>query len=512
MNRSKTLLFLPALLLAAFTLSSCSGPKGVVCTVNCSGGGHANLSFTLVADTLPAHPSILSFKVVISGVTVTSSTATLTLTPPSSPIDLMQLQSDSAFLGTLTNVPSETISSLSIALSAQQLTFLNDTGVALTSPACAINAICTFNPGTITSVLINNLSQVFSANTGLGLDFNIANAITLTGTTLTVNFNNSGTTNVLTSFLLPRTNSNLAAGQLDLIEDFTGVVSLNGQNATIASLSHGTLTAAATSSTNFDTDPTGALCPITTKQSLATCVSNNQVASMDAVLNSDGTLSIREIEPLLATQQDIVQGIVTSINSANPTQFTILTTDKLNAATGTLIGPLNVGDFLTVNLANAGTLKPFFVDTKGLPVGSFAAGTLGNFQNQTSTSAIHLGQSVMIHVTAFTAASGTTFASVVADTVTLRWSRFASAAQAPSSPTFTVVGLPSYFGFAQGSLFGVQTFTGTPAGDGVTNFDGVTDGTGLKASTPPVALRALFLENTTNTANPVFFAAKVRQH
>lgn len=503
MNRSKTLLFLPALLLAALTLSSCSGPNGVVCKVNC-GGGTAKLSFTLVADTLPAHPSILSFKVVVSGITVTSSTATLTLTPPSSPIDLMQLQSDSAFLGTLSNVPSETISSLTVALAAQQLTFLNDTGVALTNPACPINTICSFNPGTINAVLINNLSQVFSANTGLGLDFNIANAITLTGTTLTVNFNNSGTTNVITSFLLPRSNSNLGSGHLDLIEDFTGVVSLNGQNATITSLSHGTLTAAATSSTNFDVDPSGTLCPTTTKQSLATCVSNNQVASMDAVLNSDGTLSIREIEPLLATQQDTVQGIITSINSASQTQFTILTTDKLEAATGTLIGPLNAGDFLTVNLPNP---KPFFVDRKGLIV---APGDLNNFAGATTTTVLRLGQAVAVHVTSFTAANGNTHASCNSDTVTLRWSRFAASVSTLLTPsTFDISGFPAFF-FATGAAE-VQAFAGTPGVDGITNFDGVADASGL-STTKPVALRALFIENATNSSQFPFYAAKVRQH
>ncbi|HEX8813366.1 MAG TPA: hypothetical protein VF742_15365, partial [Terracidiphilus sp.] len=66
------------------------------------------------------------------------------------------------------------------------------------------------------------------------------------------------------------------------------------------------------------------------------------------------------------------------------------------------------------------------------------------------------------------------------------------------------------FGFAPSSLFGVETFTGT-AGD-VTNFDGIADANSLTPSVPPVELRALFLESTTNSANPVFFAAKVRQH
>jgi hypothetical protein len=503
MNRSKALLLV--LLFAAFSLSSCSGPKGrVICTINC-GGGPAKLSFTLVADTLPTHPSILSFKVIVSGITVTSSTSTMTLTPPSAPIDLMQLQTDSALLGTLSNVPNETISSLTVALAAQQLTFLNDTGVALTSPACPVNAICSFNPGTVNAVLINNLSQVFSANTGFGLDLNLAKAITLTGSTLTVNFNNSSTSNVLTSFLLPRSNSNLGSGQFDLIEDFTGVVSLNGQNATITSLTHGTLTAAATSSTNFDTDPSGTLCPTTTKQSLSTCVSNNQVASMDAVLNSDGTLSIREIEPLLATQQDTVEGIVISISSANQTQFTILTTDKLETAAGTLLGPLNVGDFLTVNLVNANN---FLVDTKGLQVAASFSGNLGNFTNANNTSALHLGQTVAVHVKAFTAANGTTLASCNSDTLTLRWSRFAATVSTASTPQFGISGLPSYFsvlGVAQ-----VQDFTGTPGADGVTNLDGISSTASLIQGNI-VYVRALYIENSGLTLVPAFYAAKIRQ-
>jgi hypothetical protein len=235
---------------------------------------------------------------------------------------------------------------------------------------------------------------------------------------------------------------------------------------------------------------------------------------VDAFLKSDGTLSLKEFEPLTATQQDLVEGIVCPppTCASSPTQFGIVVTDKIQAATNSLIGSVNTGDLLTVNLAGASTLKPFFVDTKGLTVSNVAPATYNNFAAQTNTSAIHKGQSVTVHVTVFTAASGTPpIASVIADTVTLRWSRFASTVQSASSPTFTVTTLPSYFGFAQGSPFGVQTFIGTPGADGITNFDGVVDGNGLVPSTPPVALRALFLENTSNSANPVFFAAKVRQ-
>jgi hypothetical protein len=467
----------------------------------------------MVADTLPAHPSLLSFKVVITGITLTSSTgATITLTPPSSPIDLVRLQSDSAFLGTLSNVATGTNSTITVALAAQQITFLNDSGVALTSPSCAVNVVCTFNPTANGSPVIT-FSQAISGNTGFGIDFDLANSLTLTGTTLTVTLTNSGTTNVLSAFSLPR-NSNLAAGQLDLIEDFTGLVTVNGQVATITSNTRGTLSATALSTTNFDPDPSGALCPTGTK-TLATCVSNDQTVSMDAVLNSDGTMSIQEIEPLLplqqTTQQDLVEGTVFSISSPALTQFGIVVTDKIPAATGSLIGGLNVGDLLTVNLSTTPPTNTFLVDTKGLPLASQFSADLMNFKGATDTTAVHLGQTVFVHVTAFTAASGTTFASSTVDTVILRWSRFTATPATQSSPAFTITGLPSYFNAAIGVSLVVQTFPGTPGTDGTTNFEGVTDASQLSAS-KPVGLRALFLQNSTNSTQHPFFPAKIRQH
>jgi hypothetical protein len=486
-------------LVCSFLVYSCSGLK-TACNTNC-GPGTAKVSFTMVADTLPAHPALLSFTVVVTGITLTSSTgATTNLTPPSSPIDLMRLQSDSAFLGTLSNAPIGTNSSITVAISAQQLTFLNDTGVALTTPACAVNAVCSFKPATSGSPVIT-FAQNISGNTGFGIDVNLANSITITGTTVSVNLTNSATNNVLSAFTLPR-GSNLAAGQLDLIEDFTGVVSVSGQSVTITSPARGTLTATASSSTNFDPDPSNTHCATGTT-SLSACVSNGEIASLDAVLQSDGTMAIQEIEPLVSSTEDIVEGTITSITSQ--TQFALVTTDKVQAATGSLISALNVGDPLTINLPfNA---NGFQVDTKGLRVGP----AITNFQNGTNTTSMHSGQTMDVHVTAFTAASGSTIASANVDSVILRWSRFTASVANAASPAFNITGLPAYFAVAQGASFEVQTFTGTPGADGVTNFDGVADASGLSAL-KSVALRTLYLQNTTNSAAPVFFAAKIRQH
>jgi hypothetical protein len=502
MNRSKALSFFSVLVFAIFSASACSGPKGgVVCVGAACGGGNGTVAVTMVADTLPANPSLLTFQVTITSLKFTTSTGTSTTVnlSPALTVDLMRLQTDSVFLGTFANIPAAQYSSVTLILTGNaNITFLNDTGATLsTCPAttiCPLSVAASSNP-------VANLSFTVSQNTvtGVGIDLNFTKAVSISGASLAVNFSNN---NVLSAFTLPRANSNLASGQLDLIEDFTGVVSINNSAVTIASANaggRGSLTATASSSTILDSDPTGVLCPVGTTQ-LTSCVKSNEAASMDVVLKSDGTLAIEEIEPLLGTLQDTVEGIVVGINSGNQTQFTLVITNLIPAAQNSLIGALKIGDGLTVNLSTA--VKPFLVDTKGLPVASQFAAIFGNFSNQTNTSALHLGQTVAVHLTAFTAAQGTTIASSTADTVTLRWTRFTAATSSAATPQFSITTFPSFF-----NATGIAQVESFPA----TNLDGISGTTNLVVNNP-VAMRALFIENASNSAVPAFFAAKVRQH
>src|SRR6266704_2068355 len=510
MIRYKVLLFV--LLLASMTFSSCSGlPKTI------GGGGTATVLLTLVSDTPPASPSLLSYEVTVTQVTVTPTTGTaFTFTPNPAPVfELLRLQSDSAFVASVLNVPSGTYNSITLSLGSPQITFLNNTSATITNASsasgpCVVNAICTISP-TVSGqpqVSAAPFPITLSANgkSGLGIDFALSNSISVASGVMTVTFTPATAgVNVLSAFTLPR-NANLTANQLDLIEDFVGVVSVSGQNATLTSQTRGTLTALTTSSTVFDPDPSGTLCSTPS----SACIVANQVASVDAILNSDGTLSIQEFEPLLNAQQDVVEGTVAAINQTSQTQFTIITTDKGQLATGSLIGALNVGDPLTVNIA---ALNPnlFLVDQKGLLVSQNFNGSFINFANQTNTTAIHVGQSVTVHVTSFTAATASASASCNTDTVTLRWSRLTATPISQPGPTFNFTGIPGYFNLPSTSLFEVQTFVGTAGTRGVTNLEGITDVTSLNDS-KPVALRALYLQNLSNSAAPAFFAAKVRQH
>jgi hypothetical protein len=508
MNRSKTLSSLSVLLLAALSMSSCSGAKNK-CTTNCVVGGNATVSFTLVADTLPANPSILSFKVSIIGIALVPTTgSSVTLQSATPVVDLMRPQSDTAFLGALVaNVPPGTYT-VQVTLSSPEITFLNDTTSSITAGGtpCAVNAVCTatLSAAGTPSVASFTFSATSGGQQGIELDFNLKNAISLTNSTLSVNFNpvapNPG---VFTAFTLPRTNANLGANQLELIEDFTGVVSLSGTKVTIASNTRGTLIANSTSASFFDPSPDGNTCPTST----FTCVVNGQIASVDAFLNTDGTLSLKEFEPLNATQKDFVEGIVYAVSSPGSSQFTIAVTDKVHGATNPLITGLNTGDRLTVNIGT----QPFLVDSKGLGVKSSFAADFSNFATQTTTSAIHPGQAVAVHVAAFTAANGTTLAIATVDTVVLRWSRFRANVVSTTSNTVNIDTLPTYFGTLPSPQQVVQIFTGTLGADGITNLDGIANNTTGLTVGQPVGLRALYLQNPGINANPAFFAAKVRR-
>jgi hypothetical protein len=515
MTRINSVHFLPVLLVVFLFMTSCSGPKaGGGCKVNCGGGGTATVSFTLVADTLPANPSILSFKVSINGVQITPTTgAALTLTPATPVIDLMRLQSDTVFLGALANVPAGTYT-IQVSLSNPTVAFFNDTGATVTagSTTCTNGSVCAATLSALGNPTIGSFTftATSSGKQGIGLDFNLKNAISLSGGVLTVNFNPAAPSpGVLSAFALPRTNANLGAGQLELIEDFTGVVSISSNNVTITSPTRGALTAVNNSSSFFDASPDSKTCPA---PATFTCIVAGQIASVDAYLNSDGTLSLKEFEPLVATQQDLVEGTVFSVTLGSSSQFGIVVTEKAPAATGSLIAGLNTGDLLTVNLSTSPPVNPFLVDTKGLAVAGSFASSYGLFNGATDTSAIHPGQTVSVHLTAFTAASGTTPASATVDTVTLRWSRFiATATGAASATQINVTALPSYFLLTPASIFQTAVFSGTLGADGITNLDGITTAGNL-VSAQPVALRALFFENPQNSAQFPFIAAKIRQH
>jgi hypothetical protein len=498
MLRDKILFSL--LLLAIISLASCSGQSK-------SGppppGGNSTLSLTMT-DTLLTGTSILSFKVTVTGVSLTPSTGkavNLTLNPSTPIIELTRLQSDSAFLGTST-VPGANYTSATISFTAPDIVLVNQTNVALTggTPApCPINAVCEFKPATSGTITLTAapfpLTLTPNQQTGLSLDFNLNNAITMTNGAVSVDFTQA---NVLTAATLPRTGT--PTGALDLIEDFTGVITtINGNSVTVHSDTRGNITAVANSSTTFNIDPT-----VCSAQNI-TCLAANRTVSIDASLNPDGTMTLLEADLLdnvsvLANKLDAVEGTVIFVSATAP-QISLVLSDKTVVSGNSVLTAATGG---TIVQASLGTTPIFSVDTKGLS--AVLASSPGDIADFATLSNVFAGQTVRMQVLANPAPTAGSNASVLVNTnsVVLRFSHVTGTVATPPAPFFSVsaVTLPSFLGGITG-LVNVPVQTSTQ-----TNFDGVANLTALNVG-DSVSMRALYIPNF--TLSP-FFAAKVRKH
>jgi hypothetical protein len=491
--------FRSVLLVAVISLASCSGtPKSG--GGGGGGGGNTTLSLTMT-DTLLAGTSILSFKVTVTGVSLTPSTGkpvSLTLNPTTPIVELTRLQSDSAFLGTST-VPSGNYTSAAISFTSPDIVLINQTSFPLTggttacppiSPGSAVTT-CEFKPTTSGMITLSGapfpLTLTSNQQTGLSLDFNLNNAITMTNGAVSVDFTQA---NVLKAVTLPRTGT--PTGALDLIEDFTGVITtISGNSVTVHSDTKGTLTAVANSSTTFNINPT-----VCSAQNL-TCLGANKTVSIDASLNLDGTMTLLEADLLDNLSVDEVEGTVFFVNASAP-QISLVLSDKTVVSGSSILTGATGGTIVQVTL---GTSPTFSVDTKGLSAVTGSPAAINSFLGLAN---VFAGQTVRMQVTNPTAGPISTVL-VNTNSVVLRFSRVTGTIfTQPASPFFSLstTSLPSFLGGINGFPSILVQISNQ------TNFDGVANITTLSTG-DTVSLRALYIPNYLTSP---FFAAKVRKH
>jgi hypothetical protein len=474
---------------ATFLFTSCSGPK------NRGGGGGGNgeatLSVTLAAVPLTPPPgtSILSFVVTINSVSLTPSAGgsdvAIGLNSGSYAVDLTRLQSDSAFLGVASaNVPSGTYNKLTVGITGVVVTYCTVTSG---TPGCKSGSVAQFTTGAGAPTTSNfSLTLAGNQQAALRVQINFNNALTVNSGTQAVTKVDLTAANVVTTLALPPAASSLSSGQLDFIEDVTGIVTAaSSSSVTVQTATRGTLTSSISSSTIGGTS-----CVIPTMTSCSS-PAVGQVASFDAALNADGSSSMLLYDPISSTSVDLIEGIDTNLN-ASSTQFQIVTNEIVRASSGSLIGSLNLGDIVNVTLNNP---RPFVIDSQGLPES-------GNFLGLTSATDILPGQTVALHVTNFTAKSGSSPASATVDIVVLRFTRVAGSVSGPAGLTFNIGSLPPFFG--QNGSNQVQLSSGTHT----TNIDGYTSVNNI-ATGDNVSIRALFFGTG---SVPTFSAAKVRKN
>lgn len=480
-----------------FSLCACSGaPKT-------GGGGTGNATISLTLRATPPSPSanlsILSFRATVMGVSLTPASGSavsvglVTGNSGSYVAEFTRLQSDSALLSAAVSVPAGTYNSVAVTFSDVLLIYC-------TQPASGV-AGC--SSGSLTQVTGSASSATASSGAfpltvtkgeklGLALNLNIATAITTSGQTISAA--NLAAANVLTATVLqaPSSTTDLSSGQLAHIDDLYGVVSnvsTSAESFTLQTAYRGTVSITANASTTYD--------PTCSTQSFA-CVASGALAAVDAILNADGTLTVRNYSPVpfTAASKDTIEGVVYTQPSSVNQVLNIVVTDASFAASSSLLsGSLHPGDLVNVGVV---TPQPFLVVSEGLTIPA------NNFAGSTDVSPIQPGQTVAISASGFVAGTGTNpFATATAKGVALRFSRVTAIIVSPTSPQFTTANYPPYFGFTTNPLVQITT-----TGPGTTtDFDGTSSFT--EAAGDTVSISSLYFGSATA---PPISAATVRKH
>jgi Domain of unknown function (DUF4382) len=483
--RLKSVLTLPVLIAAIFSLSSCSGLKDSTPCTNCTPTGNATVA-TTIFDAPPTNVNLLSFTLPIIGISLTNASGSqVSLYAPSSPanIEMTKLQTDSALLTTAATVTADTYTAVNITVGASNGIFINASGA--TVGACVNGAVCGLPSGaatTITYTFTSPLVLTSNQSQWLGLDFNLNNAITTSTTTgVAINFSSTG---VLTATTTTRTG--LPSGAADTIEDFIGTVTAYTVGSTITvqnGVTGATMTAALSSNTEYDTPPSNySNCPAS-----PTCLTVGSTVSMNANLSSAGALTATEVDVLDTTATNEVEGVIYPTSTTGV--YGMILADKV-VASATNVPQLTSA---TYGAGISLTLSPtvtFSIDTGTLsPVLLNPVGFAG-------TSDILTGQVVRAQISSATT-SGTNGINATATALLLRSSRITATVNTTSGTAYSLTNTPAYLGNFSITPQ-VQTYLTN------TLFDGIT-GTGDLSVGQTVATRGLYLD-----AQPTFQALKVR--
>jgi len=471
------------------SLASCSGVSGGGCVSNCSSSGSVSVVLSATPPATTGGLSIQAFTATITGLTLTpsggGSAVAINLNSTAYLAEFNRVTSDSTLLASSVSIPSGTYNQVTVTFSAPKVTFCTQSNPGIQGCANATLASLTGSPSSVT--VSTNLTVADNALTGILLNVNLGNALTQTAQTVTgVDFTAA---NTFSASVLPPAASatDLASSQLSHLDDVMGLVTgATSTSITIQTSTRGSITANTNSSTVFDC----------TAQN-SSCVQTNQVAAMDAILNSDGTITATFFQPIVDSG-DLIEGVVTSVPNTVSNTFTLVATDSVFAPSNSALnGSLNLGDQMVVTLG--GTVQPFVIVDKGLGNPTLPA---NSFDGSTSVSSIQPGMTVLFPVTAYTAQSGTTPGAATTVSFALRFSRITTTMAVATSPDFsiTATALPPFFGIATNQQ--VRTTPGRLSVDGAQTITAIPVGNTISTS-------ALYLGST---SNPAFAAQSVRAH
>lgn len=349
---------------------------GLALTAGCGGGGSgvnpgptptpgtAGASNTQVRIGDAPADSVIAFEVSLTSLSLTPSGGgpAVNIAVPAN--NRIELTHDSGKFEPLTlgNLPQGTFNSATLTLANSELTFLTGTGTAvhINGPASAQ-----------VTVPLSPAVTVGGSPIVLAIDVNVANSVTVNGTTITgINFGP-------TSFTITSKAPGAQANQQDddgEIEDVQGLVTaVNGSSFTMNVGQTG-------SSLTFDTDSTTQF-----KDGITSVASAlNQVVTAEGFTRSDGSLFAKEVEGLESQNGSELEGIITQISGST---LTVLAQDGI----GSGMDNSKVGDSFTVSIAGLNASK-FRVNLGN----GFGGGNLPNATFPFDATTIHQGQRIEV--------------------------------------------------------------------------------------------------------------------
>jgi hypothetical protein len=352
-------------------MTGCGSQSSVSTTTN-PAVTTAPVSLT-VTDTPPDGVTVLFFQLSITGATLTSdsgTTVSLLSSGSSIPVNVSQLLTDSAFLGS-TSVTAGKYDSLSLTFANPELTIFNASNSTISS-SCAIGSVCQLAP-TTTTLTLSFSSSPFPITVTAGspltfkLDFHLN---TIIQSDLTVNL---AATNGVTLSELP---SSSKLGKLK------GTVQSVGTNQfTLQSLWGKTFTINVNSSTTYSFP--SSVCSADN----FSCLATGQVVKAMVSVQSDGSLLATEVDYVQLASEQTVEGTIVGLSTAKDGS-TVMELILQEQPLSDHPGGLDRGNYATVDVPTSGVA--YAVDS-----GSF---TIPSGLTFASASDLQVGQEVLVEV------------------------------------------------------------------------------------------------------------------
>jgi hypothetical protein len=324
-----------------------------------------------VTDDPPAGVVVLFFQLSITSASFQPGNVSLLSSSNPIPVNVTQLQADSAFLGS-TNVNAGTYNSLALTFANPQLTIFNGTGAAIGT--CANNAVCQLTP-TTTPLTLSFSSAPFpltvTANQPVALQLDIhLNQIIQSDLSVNLAATNAVSVSELPSSSVGRPSPGL--GRL-----FGTVQSLGTNQFTLQTAWGRTVTIDVNSSTTYNI-PANALCGGVCNLACQgfSCLLVGDVLEVRVSLQSDGSLLASEVDYVEGPGQESYEGTIASLNtSGSNTTMNLILQNAGDASTTS--SATSLGAFASVTVPATGVT--YSVDSGSFTMPSVS--TVGTFSN-----------------------------------------------------------------------------------------------------------------------------------